>query len=78
MQITLPELGEGIAEAAVAFWHVGVGDAVKKDDDLVEFVTDKATFTISAERDGTIKEIFFQVGEQVKIGAPIVRLDPLS
>ncbi len=55
--ICLPELGEGIEIATVACWHRAVGDQVSVDDDVVEVVTDKATFNISAGISGEVKEI---------------------
>ena len=67
-EVILPELGEGIKSAMVAFWHCQVGDAVKKDSDLVELVTDKATFNVSSDVDGVIKEILVAEGEEAAIG----------
>lgn len=67
-QVILPELGEGIETAMVAFWHCKVGDRVKRDDDLVEVVTDKATFNVSADSDGIVKEILVPEGEEARIG----------
>lgn len=68
-KIILPELGEGIEKATVACWHVNIGDEVKNDDDVVELVTDKATFNVAAETSGTLKEIFIKEGEEASIGA---------
>jgi len=42
---------------------------LKKGDDIVEVVTDKAAFTIPAEKDGVIKELLVKEGDEVKIGA---------
>lgn len=70
-KVVLPELGEGIEKATVAFWHFNPGDKVKKGEDLVELVTDKATFHISAEKTGTLKNILVQEGAEAKIGEPL-------
>ena len=75
-KIILPELGDGIETATVACWHIKEGDCVKKDDDVVELVTDKATFNVSAECSGIIKEIFFNEGQKVKIGATLAHVEP--
>ncbi len=66
--VYLPELGEGIEKAIVACWHASIGDEVSKDDDIVELVTDKATFHVSAGIFGTIKEVRFKQGEEARIG----------
>lgn len=67
-KVVLPELGEGIAAATVACWHYKVGDRVNEGDDIVELVTDKATFNVSSAKSGTIKEILVREGQEAKIG----------
>ena len=68
-EVVLPELGEDIEKATVACWHCRVGDSVKVDDDIVELVTDKASFNVSAGKSGIVKEIRVQEGEEASIGA---------
>jgi pyruvate/2-oxoglutarate dehydrogenase complex dihydrolipoamide acyltransferase (E2) component len=75
VKIILPELGEGIEQATVAYWHCQIGDLVCKDDDMVEVVTDKAAFNIPVESGGIIKKICVQVGETVKIGDVLAVLE---
>lgn len=67
-QVTLPELGEGIEKATVACWHFKVGDKVLEGDDIVEVVTDKASFNIPAGQSGEIKQILIEEGKDAKIG----------
>ena len=52
--IIVPTLGESVSEATVGAWQVSEGDAVKKDDVLVELETDKVSVEVRAEDDGTI------------------------
>lgn len=66
--IKLPELGEGITKATVAFWHTKIGDWVQEGDSVVELETDKATFDVSASEAGIIKQIFFKEGQEAHIG----------
>ena len=66
--VLVPELGEGIAKATVAFWHVKVGQKVLADDDIVELVTDKATFNVPAISSGVIKDILVKEGQDAQIG----------
>ncbi len=67
-QIILPDLGEGIQKAMVAFWHCKVGDQVSKDSEIVELVTDKATFNVTADFSGIVEEILVPEGQEAVIG----------
>lgn len=73
--IVLPPLGEDITEAVVAHWHVKEGQQVQADDDTVEMVTDKATFNVPAKVSGIIKEICYQKGDSVPIGAVLAKVE---
>jgi 2-oxoisovalerate dehydrogenase E2 component (dihydrolipoyl transacylase) len=42
-EFKLPDVGEGIAEAEIAAWHVKVGDHVEEDQQIADVMTDKAT-----------------------------------
>ena len=75
MQVILPALGEGIEKATVACWNVKVGDKVGPDDDIVELVTDKASFSVPAGKTGFIKEILVKVGQDVLIGKPMATIE---
>ena len=55
--ITVPQLGESVTEATVGSWQVKTGDAVSKDDVLVELETDKVAVEVRAEEDGVMGEI---------------------
>ena len=76
--VILPELGEGIENAKVACWHAAVGDCVAADDDVVELVTDKATFNVSAEAPGIIREICIGEGQEAKIGEVLAVIQPMN
>ncbi|MCK5214930.1 MAG: lipoyl domain-containing protein [Candidatus Omnitrophica bacterium] len=73
--IKVPELGEGIEAATVACWHVQKGDHVKADDDIVELVTDKASFNVPADAGGVVTEILVAEGREVEIGKTIAVID---
>ena len=75
-EIVLPELGEGIKKATVAYWHCGPGKKVGPEDDLVEVVTDKATFNIPSGTEGVITKIFAGVGDEVSVGALLAEIQP--
>jgi pyruvate/2-oxoglutarate dehydrogenase complex dihydrolipoamide acyltransferase (E2) component len=73
--VVLPELGEGIETATVAFWHAKAGDTVSADQDVVEMVTDKATFNVSAGHAGILKKVLAKVGDEIKIGQPLAVIE---
>ncbi len=68
-EIKVPALGESVSEATVAKWFKKVGDAVAKDEPLVELETDKVTIEVRAEAEGTLGEIVAESGSDVKVGA---------
>jgi 2-oxoglutarate dehydrogenase E2 component (dihydrolipoamide succinyltransferase) len=74
VDVKLPVLAEGVDKASVSYWHKNVGDAVKEGDDLVELVTDKATFNLPSPASGTLKEVIVNEGEEAKVGAIVARI----
>jgi 2-oxoglutarate dehydrogenase E2 component (dihydrolipoamide succinyltransferase) len=67
--IMTPALGESVTEATVARWTKKAGDAVRKDEILVELETDKVSLEVAAPSDGTLSEIAFEEGATVEPGA---------
>ena len=74
-KILFPNLGEGVEEAVVTYWHFSEGDSINKDDDLVELATDKATFNVPAPASGVIKRILHPEGATVKTGDVLAELE---
>jgi len=69
MDVRLPDLGEDAGESAkVTFWFFKPGDEVKEGEDLVEMMTDKATFNVPSPASGTLKDIRMAEGDDVKVG----------
>ena len=68
-QIKVPTLGESVSEATVAKWFKAVGQAVVRDEPLVELETDKVTVEVNAPADGTLSDIVVGEGEDVEVGA---------
>ena len=68
-EIKVPSLGESVSEAIVAKWFKKPGDAVAKDELLVELETDKVTLEVNAPSAGALKEIKSKEGDAVKVGA---------
>ncbi len=72
--IKLPDVGEGVAEAELVEWHVGIGDLVREDSVLAAVMTDKATVEIPSPVDGEVLWLGAEIGDTVPVGAPIIRL----
>jgi 2-oxoglutarate dehydrogenase E2 component (dihydrolipoamide succinyltransferase) len=66
--ILAPTLGESVSEATVARWTKKPGEAVKKDEVLVELETDKVSLEVSAPSDGVLGEIAAAEGDTVVAG----------
>jgi 2-oxoglutarate dehydrogenase E2 component (dihydrolipoamide succinyltransferase) len=72
--IMTPALGESVTEATVAKWTKKAGDAVRKDEILVELETDKVSLEVAAPADGVLSEIAANEGETVEPGAVLGRI----
>jgi pyruvate dehydrogenase E2 component (dihydrolipoamide acetyltransferase) len=68
----LPDLGEGLQDAEIVAWHVGVGDHVVADQPLVSVETDKAVVEIPSPRSGHIAALHGAPGDVVDVGAALV------
>ena len=66
--ILTPALGESVSEATIAKWTKKVGDAVKKDEVLVELETDKVSLEVVAPSDGVLSDIKAADGDTVVPG----------
>ena len=67
--IMTPTLGESVTEATVARWAKKPGDAVRKDEILVELETDKVSLEVAAPADGVLDSISAEEGATVEPGA---------
>ena len=73
--IRMPDIGEGIAEAEIAEWLVGMGDMVLEDQALCAVMTDKATVEIPSPVTGKVVWRAADVGEILAVGAELIRLE---
>jgi 2-oxoglutarate dehydrogenase E2 component (dihydrolipoamide succinyltransferase) len=64
-EIKAPEFPESIADGEIAAWHVAVGEAVKRDQVLVDIETDKVVLEVVAPADGVVTDILKGEGETV-------------
>ena len=69
IEIKVPAMGESVTEATVARWFKKEGDAVKRDEPLLELETDKVTVEVPAPADGAMESISVKAGDTVQVGA---------
>jgi 2-oxoglutarate dehydrogenase E2 component (dihydrolipoamide succinyltransferase) len=65
IEVKVPVLPESVSDAVIASWHKKVGDAVKRDENLLDLETDKVVLEVPSPTDGVLKEIKFQAGDTV-------------
>ena len=64
-EIKVPVLPESVSDATIASWHKKPGDAVRRDENLVDLETDKVVLEVPSPVDGVLKEIKFDTGATV-------------
>jgi 2-oxoglutarate dehydrogenase E2 component (dihydrolipoamide succinyltransferase) len=69
IEIKVPAMGESVSEATVARWFKKEGDAVVRDEPLLELETDKVTVEVPAPASGAIESISVKAGDTVQVGA---------
>lgn len=68
-ELRLPDLGEDAGdEATVSFWYFEEGERVEESEDIVEMITDKATFNVPCPVSGKLVEVLAPDGTKVKVG----------
>ncbi|HEY4463669.1 MAG TPA: lipoyl domain-containing protein, partial [Streptosporangiaceae bacterium] len=71
MDVTVPQLGETVAEATVTRWLKRVGEAVREGEPLFEVATDKVDTEVPAAAGGTLSEILVAEDQTVPVGTRI-------
>ena len=74
-QIKMPQLGESVTEGTVEKWLKSEGDFVKRDEPIVEVVTDKVNAEIPSPFEGKLVKITVTEGETVRVGAVIAQIE---
>ena len=69
IEIKVPAMGESVTEATIARWLKKEGDAVKRDEPLVELETDKVTVEVPSPAAGVLEHIEVKAGGTVQVGA---------
>ncbi len=75
VEVKVPQLSESVSEATLVAWHKKVGDAVKRDENLIDIETDKVVLETPAPADGVIARIVKADGETVTSGELLAVID---
>ena len=75
IEVRVPQLPESVADALLAKWHKKVGEAVSRDENLVDLETDKVMLEVPAAASGVLREIKIQNGATVRGGQVLAIID---
>ena len=75
IEVHVPQLSESVAEATLLNWHKKVGEAVARDENLIDIETDKVVLELPAPMQGVVVEIVKPDGSTVVSGEVIARID---
>ena len=75
-EVRVPALPESVADATVLAWHKAPGQAVKKDESLVDLETDKVVLEVPAPADGVLGPILAAVGTLVTADTVLAVIEP--
>jgi pyruvate dehydrogenase E2 component (dihydrolipoamide acetyltransferase) len=75
VDVTMPQMGESIAEGTLSKWLKKVGDEVKRDEPIFEISTDKVDAEIPSPTAGTLAEILVPEGKTVAVQTLVARIE---
>jgi 2-oxoglutarate dehydrogenase E2 component (dihydrolipoamide succinyltransferase) len=75
IEVKVPALSESITEATLVAWHKKAGEAVKRDENLIDIETDKVVMELPAPADGVITKIIRADASTVTAGEVIAMID---
>ncbi|MBU25019.1 MAG: dihydrolipoyllysine-residue succinyltransferase [Gammaproteobacteria bacterium] len=76
IEIKVPQFPESVEEGSIATWHKQVGEAVTRDELVVDIETDKTVLEVVATEDGVLTDILKQAGDTVSSQELIGRIEP--
>jgi len=75
VEVKVPQLSESVSEATLVAWHRKVGEAVRRDENLIDIETDKVVLETPAPADGVLVKIVKADGETVTSGDVLAVID---
>lgn len=74
----LPDLGEGLTEAALVQWLVAVGETITTDQPVAEVETAKSTVELPSPFAGVVVALHGEAGDTIDVGAPVLEVAPVG
>ncbi len=74
-QFPLPDVGEGLTEAEIVTWRVGVGDTIEVNQPIVDIETAKAVVELPSPFAGRVVELLVPEGRVAEVGTPILAVE---
>jgi 2-oxoglutarate dehydrogenase E2 component (dihydrolipoamide succinyltransferase) len=75
VEVKVPQLSESVSEATLVAWRKKAGEAVKRDENLIDVETDKVVLELPAPVDGVLAKIIKNDGDSVASGDVIAVID---
>ncbi|MFZ3323360.1 MAG: 2-oxoglutarate dehydrogenase complex dihydrolipoyllysine-residue succinyltransferase [Usitatibacter sp.] len=75
VEVKVPQLSESVSEATLVAWRKKAGEAVKRDENLIDVETDKVVLELPAPMDGVLAKIIKKDGDSVTSGEVIAVID---
>ncbi|PZN27245.1 MAG: dihydrolipoamide succinyltransferase, partial [Proteobacteria bacterium] len=76
IEVKVPQLPESVTDATLAAWHKKPGEAVSRDENLVDLETDKVMLEVPAPSAGVLREIKVEDGATVTAGQVLAIIEP--
>ena len=77
-KVTMPQLGESVAEGTIGKWLKQLGDSVAKDEPLLEVITDKVNAEVPSPFAGVLRKILVEEGQTVAYDAEIAEIEEVA
>ena len=75
IEVKVPQLSESVSEATLVSWHKKEGEAVSRDENLIDIETDKVVLETPAPADGVLVKLVKSAGDSVTSGEIIATID---
>jgi 2-oxoglutarate dehydrogenase E2 component (dihydrolipoamide succinyltransferase) len=75
IEVKVPQLSESVSEATLVSWHRNEGDAVARDENLIDIETDKVVLELPAPDSGVLVKVIKGNGDSVVAGEVIAQID---
>ena len=75
-EVVMPQMGVSVSEGTVTKWLRQVGDAIGRDEPLLEISTDKVDTEVPSPAEGVVTQILVQEGDTVEVGTVLAIIAP--